>query len=310
MPENRNDVVVVDNLRKTYGTTVAVDDVSLTVRTGEIFGILGPNGAGKTTTVESIAGLRTPDGGTIRVLGLDPRRHRAEITSLIGVQLQASELPDRIKAGEALELYASFYPSPADPAALLERLGLTKVRNTAFAKLSGGQKQRLSIALALIGNPKVAILDELTTGLDPQARRDTWELVKQIRDDGVTIILVTHFMEEAEYLCDRIAIIDNGRVVALDTPAALVAGARSEQRISFRVPGEVDDTILTDLAAVHEVRHEDDRIVVTGNDDLLVAVVTELAGRGIAPFDLHTEQTTLDDAFLALAGRNFEGADR
>jgi ABC-2 type transport system ATP-binding protein len=312
MPENQPaDLVVVDNLRKTYGATVAVEDVSLTVREGEIFGILGPNGAGKTTTVESIAGLRTPDGGTIRVLGLDPRRHRGEITSLVGVQLQASELPDRIKAGEALELYASFYASPADPAELLERLGLTKVRNTAFAKLSGGQKQRLSIALALIGNPKIAILDELTTGLDPQARRDTWELVRQIRDDGVTIILVTHFMAEAEYLCDRIAIIDGGRVVALDTPAGLVDGARPEQRISFRLPGVLeDDKILSALPAVHDVRHEGDRIVVTGNEELLVSVVTELAGRGLAPVDLHTEQATLDDAFLALAGRHFEGADR
>jgi ABC-2 type transport system ATP-binding protein len=308
MPEN--DLVVVNNLRKTYGATVAVEEVSLTVHPGEIFGILGPNGAGKTTTVESIAGLRTPDGGTVRVDGLDPRKHRAEITSLIGVQLQASELPDRIKAREALELYASFYPSPADPADLLERLGLTKVRNTAFAKLSGGQKQRLSIALALIGNPKIAILDELTTGLDPQARRDTWELVKQIRDSGVTVILVTHFMEEAEYLCDRIAIIDAGRVVALDTPAGLVEAARSEQRITFRVPGELDDAILKELPAVTSVQRDGDRIVVTGNDEVLVAVVTELAGRGLAPVDLHTEQTTLDDAFLALAGRNFEGARR
>lgn len=312
MPENmpENDLVVVHHLRKTYGATVAVEDVSLTVRPGEIFGILGPNGAGKTTTVESIAGLRTPNGGTVRVDGLDPRKHRTEITSLIGVQLQAAELPDRIKAREALDLYASFYPSPADPADLLERLGLTKVRNTAFAKLSGGQKQRLSIALALIGNPKIAILDELTTGLDPQARRDTWELVKQIRDSGVTIILVTHFMEEAEYLCDRIAIIDAGRVVALDTPAGLVEAARSEQRITFRVPGELDVGILKALPAVNSVQRDGRRIIVTGNDDVLVAVVTELAGRGLAPVDLHTEQTTLDDAFLALAGRDFEGAQR
>ena len=312
MPEDRpeDDLVVVDSLRKTYGATVAVDDVSLTVRPGEIFGILGPNGAGKTTTVESIAGLRTPDGGTVRVLGLDPRRSRTEITSLIGVQLQASELPERIKAREALELYASFYPSPADPTELLERLGLAKVQNIAFAKLSGGQKQRLSIALALIGKPKLAILDELTTGLDPQARRDTWELVKQIRDSGVTIILVTHFMEEAEYLCDRIAIIDAGKVVALDTPAGLVEAARSGQRITFKVEEPFDDAILTALPAVRTVERELDSIVVTGNDDLLVAVVTELAGRGLNPRDLHTEQTTLDDAFLALAGRNFEGAER
>jgi ABC-2 type transport system ATP-binding protein len=311
MPRNRDDdLVVVNSLRKTYGTTVAVDNVSLTVREGEIFGILGQNGAGKTTTVEAIAGLRMPDAGTVRVAGLNPYKRRSQITSLIGVQLQASELPERIKAHEALELYASFYPNPADPAELLERLGLTKVRDTAFAKLSGGQKQRLSIALALIGNPKIAILDELTTGLDPQARRDTWELVKQIRDSGVTIILVTHFMEEAEYLCDRIAIIDAGKVVALDTPAGLVDSARAERRISFRVPGSLDDAILKALPAVNSVIHDDDRIVVTGNDELLVSVVTELARRGQAPVDLHTEQTTLDDAFLALAGRNFEGADR
>ncbi|GAA0956776.1 ABC transporter ATP-binding protein [Kribbella koreensis] len=328
MPGNSrdDDLVVVNFLRKTYGATVAVDNVSLTVREGEIFGILGPNGAGKTTTVESIAGLRRPDAGTVRVAGLNPYKRRSQITSLVGVQLQASELPERIKAREALELYASFYPNPADPAELLERLGLTKVRDTAFGKLSGGQKQRLSIALALIGNPKLAILDELTTGLDPQARRDTWELVKQIRDSGVTIILVTHFMEEAEYLCDRIAIIDAGLVVALDTPAGLVDAARTEQRISFRVPGVLDDAVLKALPAVNSVIRDGDRIVVTGNDNLLVAVVTELASRGQAPLDLHTEQTTLDDAFLALVppdrrhssdadqgtpvGRTFEGAER
>ncbi len=311
MPENTpDDLVVVKNLRKTYGATVAVADVSLTVRPGEIFGILGPNGAGKTTTVESIAGLRTPDGGSVRVAGLDPHTNRGEITSLIGVQLQSSELPDKIKAREALELYASFYPAPRDPAELLAELGLTKVQNTAFAKLSGGQKQRLSIALALVGNPKVAILDELTTGLDPQARRDTWELVRKIRDTGVTIILVTHFMEEAEHLCDRIAVIDGGRVIALDTPAGLIDAARSEQRISFRLPAPLtDQTVLTSLAAVKTVAVDNDRFVVTGNDDVLVAVVTELAARGLAPIDLHTEQTTLDDAFLLLAGKNLEGAN-
>jgi ABC-2 type transport system ATP-binding protein len=316
MPENRlnatDDLVVVEHLHKTYGATVAVDDVSLTVRAGEIFGILGPNGAGKTTTVESIAGLRTPDSGTVRVLGLDPRRRRTEITQLVGVQLQASELPERIRAREALELYASFYPDPRDPAELLEQLGMTKVQHTAFAKLSGGQKQRLSIALALVGNPRIAILDELTTGLDPQARRDTWELVRKIRDSGVTIILVTHFMEEAEYLCDRLAIIDAGRVVALDTPAGLVSAAQSEQRITFRLDALRDDAILTALPAVSSVTRSNGRIVVTGNENLLVALVTELAGRGLVPVDLHTERATLDDVFLALAGRQFElkGSDR
>ena len=303
------DLVVVDHLHKSYGAVVAVDDVSLTVRRGEIFGILGPNGAGKTTTVEAIAGLRAPDRGTVRVLDLDPRVHRAEITSLVGVQLQASELPDKIRVHEALALYASFYPSPADPLQLMDKLGLTKVRNSAFGKLSGGQKQRLSIALALIGNPQLAILDELTTGLDPQARRDTWELVRQIRDAGVTIILVTHFMEEAEYLCDRLAIIDAGRVVALDTPAGLIAAARTEQRLTFRLNSPLDDGILTGLADVGSVGRDGDRIVVTGNENVLVAVVTTLAAHGLAPVELQTEQATLDDAFLAFAGRRFAPAD-
>ena len=217
-------ILEVTNLRKPYGTTVAVDDVSFTVEEGEIFGILGPNGAGKTTTVECVAGLRTPDGGDDPVLGLDPRRDRAAAdASVLGVQLQESELPDKLRSARRCELYASFYPSPADwrRAARRARARPTSA-HARFGKLSGGQKQRLSIALALVGNPRVAVLDELTTGLDPQARRDTWELIEQIRARGVTVVLVTHFMEEAERLCDRVAVIDAGRVVALDTPAGLV----------------------------------------------------------------------------------------
>lgn len=298
-----NDVVVVDQLRKTYGSTVAVDNVSLTVRDGEIFGILGPNGAGKTTTVESIAGLRTPDAGIIRVLGLDPRRDRARLTSLVGVQLQAAQLPEKLRVREALELYASFYPAPVEPAALLDRLGLTGLQNVAFGKLSGGQQQRLSIALALVGNPRIAILDELTTGLDPQARRDTWDLVRRIRDSGVTIILVTHFMAEAEELCDRIAIIDAGRVVATGTPAAV---ALDEQQIGFRITGPLDDAILTALPEVESVRRDADRVLVTGTGDVLVSVITTLAAHGVTPTELDTHRATLDDAFLVLAGRTSE----
>ena len=214
-------IIEVRNLRKAYGDTVAVDDVSFTVQEGEIFGILGPNGAGKTTTVECVEGLRAADRGEISVLGLDPWRDRAELTQQLGVQLQDSQLPDRLKVAEALELYSSFYRAPADWGALLEVLGLADKAGTSFKKLSGGQKQRLSIALALVGNPRVAVLDELTTGLDPQARRDTWELIEAVRDRGVTIVLVSHFMEEAERLCDRVALIDSGRVVVTDTPAAL-----------------------------------------------------------------------------------------
>jgi ABC-2 type transport system ATP-binding protein len=217
------DVIEVENLHKTYGDTVAVDDVSFTVGQGEIFGILGRNGAGKTTTVECLVGLRASDRGRISVLGRDPLRDHAEVTRLVGVQLQDGQLPERLRVGEALRLYASFYPDPADPGETLTGLGLAGKERTAYGKLSGGQKQRLSIALALIGNPRIAVLDELTTGLDPHARRDTWELIAGIRDRGVTIVLVTHFMPEAERLCDRVAVIDAGRVLVTGTPAELIA---------------------------------------------------------------------------------------
>src|ERR1041384_3508504 len=197
-------VIEVANLHKRYGQQVAVDDVSFTVERGEIFGILGPNGAGKTTTVECIEGLRTPDGGVSRVCGIDSQHDTGELRELLGAQLQESELPDKLKVREAMELYSSFYRAPADWRELVETLSLTTKLDTQFRRLSGGQKQRVSIALALIGNPKVAVLDELTTGLDPQARRDAWDLIEGIRDRGVKIVLVTHFMEEAERLCDRL----------------------------------------------------------------------------------------------------------
>ncbi len=216
-------VIEVNGLTKRYGDRTVVDGVSFTVAEGEIFGILGENGAGKTTTVECISGLRTPDTGSISVFGLDSRTDREQLRRLIGVQLQESQLQDRLRVGEAMQLYASFYPDPADWRELLAAVGLSEQVRMPYAKLSGGQKQRLSIALALIGNPRLAILDELTTGLDPRARRETWKLIRQIRDRGVTVLLVTHFMDEAERLCDRLAVLDGGRIVALDTPAALIA---------------------------------------------------------------------------------------
>ena len=218
-------VIEVENLHKRYGGTVAVEDVSFTVAQGEIFGILGRNGAGKTTTVECLVGLRTPDRGRIRVLGRDPRRGHAELTRRVGVQLQDSQLPERLRVGEAMRLYQSFYPDPADSRELLAQLGLAGREKTPYGKLSGGQKQRLAIALALIGRPRIAVLDELTTGLDPHARRDTWDLIAGVRASGVTIVLVTHFMPEAERLCDRIALIDAGRVLVTGTPAELVERA-------------------------------------------------------------------------------------
>lgn len=225
-------VIEVANLRKAYGETIAVSDVTFTVDRGEIFGILGPNGAGKTTTVELLSGLRQRDGGTVRVLGKDPDRDGAALRELVGVQLQQSELPERIRVWEALDLYSSFYSHPADWRELLDVLGLSTKRNARFGSLSGGQKQRLSIALALVGDPQVAVLDELTTGLDPAARRETWALIESVRNRGVTVLLVTHFMDEAERLCDRIAVIDSGRTVAVDTPAALIAKVQADSGLA------------------------------------------------------------------------------
>ena len=215
----------ITRLHKRYGPLVAVDDLSLRVSPGEIFGILGPNGAGKTTTVECVAGLRRPDSGSIRVFGTDPCADRRTARGLVGVQLQESQLPDKLTVGEALDLYASFYPDPADTGALLRRLGLTEKHGTRYKKLSGGQKQRLSIALALVGRPRLVVLDELTTGLDPAARRESWRLVEELRDDGVTVLLVTHYADEAERLCDRVALIQAGRLAACGRPAELIETA-------------------------------------------------------------------------------------
>jgi ABC-2 type transport system ATP-binding protein len=299
-------VIDVSNLRKRYGPRFAVRDVSFTVSRGEIFGILGPNGAGKTTTVECVAGLRTPDSGTVSVLGLDPRRDAAELRRRVGVQLQESQLPDRLRVGEALRLYASFYPRPAHWPELLDQLGLTGQRDTAYKRLSGGQKQRLSVALALVGNPEIAILDELTTGLDPQARRDTWELIEGVRARGVTIVLVTHFMAEAERLCDRLAVVDAGRVVAVDTPAGLVARTVPGQRVRFRTTAPFDDALLTGLPQVDSVTRDGTQVVVTGGADVLHAVTSVLARHRIVAVDLRLEQGSLDDAFVELTGRNPE----
>src|ERR1700751_5901279 len=216
-------VITVQHLVKRYGAFYAVNDVSFSIHEGEIFGIIGPNGAGKTTTVECISGLRVPDSGSINIYGLSPHKDRNRIREFLGVQIQESSMPPRLKAGEAVELFASFYPNPLNSDHLLETLGIENVKNSAYKKLSGGQKQRLSIALALVGNPKIAILAELTTGLDPEARRETWTLIENIRDRGVTVILVPHFMDEAEKLCDRLALINHGTVRALDTPEAIAA---------------------------------------------------------------------------------------
>jgi ABC-2 type transport system ATP-binding protein len=237
----------VRHLHKSYRHTIAVDDISLRVEQGEIFGILGPNGAGKTTTVEIAEGLRRPDGGSVRVFGIDPYADRREARSIIGAQLQESQLPDKITVAEAIDLYASFYPERADTEALLSRLGLTRQRDTRFRNLSGGQKQRLSIAIALVGRPRLVVFDELTTGLDPAARRESWSLVEELRRDGITVLLVTHYADEAERLCDRVAVISDGRVAACGRPDELIslAGTSSHAARSGRqIRPSLDDAIV------------------------------------------------------------------
>jgi ABC-2 type transport system ATP-binding protein len=237
---------------------------------------------------------------------LDPRRDEDKLRDLLGVQLQESQLPEKLQVGEAMELFSSFYREPADWRKLIENLHLTDKVGTQFRRLSGGQKQRLSIALALIGNPKVAVLDELTTGLDPQARRDAWDLIEDIRARGVTIVLVTHFMEEAERLCDRLAVIDAGRVVAIDSPAGLVSAVDDRQRIRFRPSAPIDHALLTALPEVTAVERTGSQLVVTGTGDLLLAVTTTLARNKVVAADLRVEQTSLDDAFVALTGRKID----
>ncbi|MEV0614181.1 ABC transporter ATP-binding protein [Nonomuraea sp. NPDC050404] len=298
--------VEADGLHKRYAAKVAVDDVSLSIAVGEIFGILGRNGAGKTTTVELIAGLRKPDRGTVRVLGLDVRRDRARLRQVLGVQLQSSHLHAALTVAELVLMYGTFYPDPLDADELIESVGLTESRRIRFERLSGGQQQRLSIALALVGRPRVVILDELTTGLDPEARRQMWTTVETLRDSGVTVLLVSHAMEEVERLCDRVALLDAGRVVALDSPAGIVGRAGFAQRVTFRASEPVPDGLLERIDGVERVRADGDSFVVEGSGDLLQAVSVGLVRAGVVVTGTRSEQATLDDAFVALTGRHLE----
>src|SRR5437660_5367303 len=300
-------VIEVTGLTKRYGGQAVVDDISFHVGKGEIFGILGPNGAGKTTAVECMEGLRRPDGGEVRILGLDPLTNRHRLHQRIGVQLQETQLQEKLRVREALELYASFYPNPADWRELLERWGLTGKADTRFARLSGGQKQRLFIALALVGNPEVVFLDELTSGLDPGARHATWDLIKQVRASGVTVVLVSHFMDEVEELCDRVAILEQGRIAALDTPAGLVDRVGGEYRMRFRPtasnwPGPpamapLDEYSLRTLPGVTDVTRKGPQVTVTGTGDFASAVTAELARRQVVVADLRIDGRSLDNAY-------------
>ncbi|EST38861.1 sulfate ABC transporter ATPase [Streptomycetaceae bacterium MP113-05] len=293
-------IIEVDGLVKAYGGRRVVDDVSFAVDEGEIFGVLGPNGAGKTTTVECVEGLRVADAGTVRVAGLDPVADHDRVTRILGAQLQETELQPKLTVREALELYGAFYDRPAHWRKLAERLGLDGKLGTRFAKLSGGQKQRLFIALALIGNPRVVVLDELTTGLDPRARRDTWRLIEDVRASGVTVLLVTHFMEEAQRLCDRVAVIDGGRVAALDTPAGLIGRAAASTVISFTPSRPLGEHELAALPAAVTVTMKGGRVELAGTDETVNAVVSLLARQRITAGRLRVADATLDDAFLDL----------
>ena len=299
----------VQEVSKDYGGRRVLDGVSFTVDTGEIFGIVGPNGAGKTTLVESIGGLREPDSGSISVLGLHPIRDRSPLTQRLGIQLQESQLQKRARVGELLDTYSTFYEKPAPSAELASRFGLTEKLTAPYASLSGGLKQRLSIALALIGSPQVVILDELTTGLDPRARRSTWDGVEKIRDAGVTVILVTHYMDEVERLCDRVMVLDRGQITAIDTPQGLIRRIGSEQVMTFRSSEVVSVDELRALPDVATAESDGGSVKITGGGSMVLSVLTTLVDSGVTPDRLRVDHASLEDAYLALTGESSGSAD-
>ena len=299
--------VEITHLRKTYGPVVAVDDVSFSVAEGEIFGILGPNGAGKTTTVECAIGLRSPDYGTVRLLGLDPRTDADKIHEFVGVQLQAGALPAKLKVREILDMYRSFYHDPADVTELLEALGLAGKRDAYYRSLSGGQRQRLSVALALIGRPKIAVLDEMTTGLDPQARHTVWDRLFRLKLRGVTLILTTHYMDEAEQLCDRLVVMDKGKIAAEGSPQELIRrySTREVVELRFRAEHETEE-VATEITRqmdglARRLEALPDRLLLYTDDGDQTA--THVHDLGLEPESMLVRRATLEDVFLHLTGR-------
>lgn len=297
----QQNVIDVRGLRKSYGGVRAVEDATFTVGRGEIFGLLGPNGAGKTTTVECLQGLRSADGGAISVLGFDPRRQAGKLKRRIGSQLQQAALPDHIKVWEALDLFSALTATGVDWRVLMDQWGLADVRDTRYHNLSGGQRQRLFVALALVNGPELVFLDEMTTGLDPAARRVAWDLIREIRDRGATVVLVTHFMDEAERLCDRLAVVEAGRVVSVASPQELIAAHVGHVRAVFTCP-ECDLTWLGDVPHVERVQRHGARVEVEGDGPVLAMVGHGLVEHGFQPADLHLEEPTLEDAYLHLTG--------
>ncbi len=299
-------VIQVSGLRKSYGATVAVQEVSFEVNEGEIFGLIGPNGAGKTTTMECIEGLRTPNRGSILVLGLDPFKDVYKLQERIGVQLQQAQLQKRIKVWEAVDLWAALYLKKAiDGERLLEQLGLADKQDTWFMNLSGGQKQRLFIALALVNDPEVVFLDELTTGLDPQSRRAIWDLVRDIRERGTTVFLTTHLMEEAERLCDRVAIIEHGRIIDVDRPENLINRHCPERTVVLGTNNPIAEERFRAIPGVDTVMRTDLQFTIRGRgDDLVTELIHCLSENGIRVTDFRTILPNLEDVFLKLTGRS------
>jgi ABC-2 type transport system ATP-binding protein len=301
---SQSPVITVGNIQKHYGRTIAVADVSFDVRQGEIFGLIGPNGAGKTTTMECVEGLRSPDRGAISVLGMHPVRDAYRLQQRIGVQLQEAQLQKRIKVWEAVDLWASLYASAVDGNRLLEQLGMREKRDAWFMTLSGGQKQRLFIALALIHDPELVFLDELTTGLDPQARRAIWDLVRGIRDRGKTVFLTTHLMEEAERLCDRVAVIDHGRIVDVGTPSELIRRHCPERAVIVSTADASAEAHLRAIPDVDAVVRTGEAVAVRGRGDLVTNVIRCIAEHRLPVSDFRTETPTLEDVFLRLTGHS------
>src|SRR5579859_1441870 len=298
-------VIQISNIRKTYGTTVAISEVSFEVNEGEVFGLIGPNGAGKTTTMECVEGVRRPDRGAISILGLDPVRDVYALQNRMGVQLQEAQLQKRIKLWEAVDLWASLYAKSVDGDRLLEQLGLASKRNAWFMTLSGGQKQRLFIALALINDPEVVFLDELTTGLDPQSRRAIWELVRGIRERGKTVFMTTHLMEEAERLCDRVAIIEHGRIIDIDTPQSLVNRHCPERSVVLATDDPFAAERFRTIPRIEAVTSSDSRFTIQGRgDDLVTEVIHCLSENRIRVTDFRTILPNLEDVFLKLTGHS------
>ena len=304
--------LAVRGLRKAYGDVVAVDGIDLEVRAGECFGLLGPNGAGKTTTIEICEGLLEPDAGSVEVLGLRWARNGAELRQRLGVQLQETQLSEKLTVEEVLRLFRSFYRRGPSVAQVIGMVQLEEKRKARVGQLSGGQKQRLAMACALVGEPDLLFLDEPTTGLDPQARRQLWDLIEQFKTAGRTIILTTHYMDEAERLCDRVAIIDHGKVIALGTPRELVAALGADHVVEFAVEGGgLEAEALERLAGVRAARAENGitRLQVAQLHVAVPALLEELARRGVGLTELRTHSATLEDVFVSLTGRHLRDGD-